>query len=108
MEATELLSDLWDKTTNALNAFSEGVSNSLVRVFGNSNERQIRRMQPVVERISALEPTIEGLSDDVASEHFPGSYLVHHGAPFRLDHNQALGLEGSERFANGDGGRQVG
>ena len=64
MEATELLSDLWDKTTNALNSFSEGVSNGLVRVFGNSNERQIRRMQPVVARIGELEPTAQGLSDD--------------------------------------------
>ncbi|RUL87383.1 preprotein translocase subunit SecA [Tautonia sociabilis] len=64
MEATELLSDIWDKTTNALNAFSEGVSNGLVRIFGNSNERQIRRMQPIVARINELERTVEGLSDD--------------------------------------------
>ena len=42
----ELLSDLWDKTTDAFTAVSEGVSEGLVRLFGNSNERQIRRMRP--------------------------------------------------------------
>ena len=64
MEATELLSDLWDKTTNALNAFSEGVSQGLVRIFGNSNERQIRRVQPIVAQINDLEPTVQELSDE--------------------------------------------
>ncbi|WP_152050744.1 preprotein translocase subunit SecA [Tautonia marina] len=68
MEATVLLSDLWDKTTNALNAFSEGVSHGLVRVFGNSNERQIRRLQPIVSQINDLEPTVERLSDDALKQ----------------------------------------
>ena len=64
MEATELLSDLWDKTTNALNAFSENVSGGLVRIFGNSNERQLRRLQPAVARVNDLEPEMQALSDD--------------------------------------------
>ncbi|CAN5599246.1 hypothetical protein BH23PLA1_BH23PLA1_04750 [soil metagenome] len=59
----EMLSDLWDKTTNAMNAFSEGVSNGLVRLFGNSNERLIRRLQPIAAQISEMEPTIQVLSD---------------------------------------------
>ena len=41
----ELLSEIWDKTTDAMTAFSEGVSEGLIRLFGNSNERQIRRMR---------------------------------------------------------------
>src|SRR3954469_20159091 len=60
----ELLSDIWDKTTDALNAVSEGVSDGLVRLFGNSNERQIRRMRPVVARINELEPAMQALTDD--------------------------------------------
>src|SRR5258708_35928696 len=60
----ELLSDLWDKTTDALNAMTEGVSDGLVRLFGNSNERQIRRMRPIVARINEMEPAIQALSDD--------------------------------------------
>jgi preprotein translocase subunit SecA len=60
----ELLSEIWDKTTDALTSVSEGVSSGLVRLFGNSNERQIRRMQPVVARINELEPTMQALSDE--------------------------------------------
>jgi preprotein translocase subunit SecA len=60
----ELLSDLWDKTTDALNAMTEGVSDGLVRLFGNSNERQIRRMRPIVARINEMEPATQALSDE--------------------------------------------
>lgn len=64
MSATELLTELWDKTTDAMTQFSEGVSDGLVRLFGNSNERQIRRMRPVVARINELEPSMQALSDE--------------------------------------------
>jgi preprotein translocase subunit SecA len=64
MSATELLSEIWDKTTDAMTQFSEGVSEGLVRLFGNSNERQIRRMRPAVDRINGLEPAMEALSDE--------------------------------------------
>ena len=59
----ELLSDIWDKTTNSLTAVSEGVSNGLIRLFGSSNERQIRRMRQTVSQINELEPAMEALSD---------------------------------------------
>ncbi len=59
----ELLTDLWDKTSNGFTAFSEVISEGLVRVFGNSNERQIRRLRPKVERINALEAGLQPLSD---------------------------------------------
>src|SRR4051794_34325594 len=62
--AMELLSDLWDKTTDALNAVSEGVSDGLIRLFGNSNERQIRRMRPIVAAINELEPAMQALTDE--------------------------------------------
>src|ERR671921_1080102 len=60
----ELLTEIWDKTTDSLSAVSERVSDGLVRLFGNSNERQIRRMRPVVARINELEPAMQALSDD--------------------------------------------
>src|SRR3954447_8165308 len=62
--AMELLSEIWDKTTDALSAVSEGVSDGLIRLFGNSNERQIRRMRPIVSEINALEPSMQALSDE--------------------------------------------
>ena len=37
----ELLTELWDKTTDGLTAMSERVSDGLVWLFGNSNERQV-------------------------------------------------------------------
>ncbi len=36
----------------------------LDRLFGNPNDREIARLQKVVERINALEPAYEALSDD--------------------------------------------
>lgn len=59
----ELLSEIWDKTTDAFTAMSEGVSEGLIRLFGNSNERQIRRMRPIVSRINEMEPAMKALSD---------------------------------------------
>src|SRR3954465_10459762 len=61
--AMELLSEIWDKTTDAFSAMSEGVSEGLIRLFGNSNERQIRRMRPIVSRINEMEPAMQALSD---------------------------------------------
>src|SRR3954452_18827696 len=60
----ELLSEIWDKTTDGLSAVSEKISDGLIRVFGNSNERQIRRMRPIVARISEMEPAMEALSNE--------------------------------------------
>ena len=60
----ELLSEIWDKTTDAMNAVTEKASDGLMRIFGNSNERQIRRMRPIVARINEMEPALQALSDD--------------------------------------------
>ena len=63
MTTTELLTEIWDKTTDGFTAVSEKLSDGLVRLFGNSNERQLRRMRPTVARINELEPGREALSD---------------------------------------------
>ena len=60
----ELLTELWDKTTDSLTAVSERVSDGLIWLFGNSNERQVRRMRPVVARIGEMEAAMEALSDE--------------------------------------------
>ncbi|MGD8881217.1 MAG: preprotein translocase subunit SecA, partial [Desulfobacterales bacterium] len=38
--------------------------NALTKVFGSKNERDLKRLQPRVERINALEPEIQAMSDD--------------------------------------------
>ena len=60
----ELLSDLWDKTTDVFTVFSENVSEGLVRLFGSSNERRIRHMRALVAQINELEPGMTALSAD--------------------------------------------
>ena len=36
----------------------------LTKVFGSKNERDLKKLQPVVEQINALEPQIQSMSDD--------------------------------------------
>ena len=36
----------------------------MAKVFGTSNEREIKRLMPLVERINALEPEMKQLSDE--------------------------------------------
>jgi len=38
--------------------------NALTKVFGSKNERDLKRLQPSVERINALEPEIQAMSDE--------------------------------------------
>ena len=37
---------------------------ALAKVFGTANERELKRMRPIVAEINAKEPTIQALSDD--------------------------------------------
>ncbi|MEJ2169333.1 MAG: preprotein translocase subunit SecA [Desulfobacterales bacterium] len=40
------------------------VLNFLTKVFGSKNERELKQLQPLVERINALEPEIQAMSDE--------------------------------------------
>jgi preprotein translocase subunit SecA len=40
------------------------IGSLLTKVFGSKNERDLKQMHPLVEQINALEPEIQGLSDD--------------------------------------------
>jgi preprotein translocase subunit SecA len=42
----------------------DSVTNIVKRVFGDSNERELKRMEPTVRRINELEPTWQKLSDE--------------------------------------------
>lgn len=44
------------------------VLNFLTRVFGSSNERAVKKMQPLVDRINALEPRFQKLADSEFTE----------------------------------------
>ena len=59
----DLLTDLWDKTTDTAGTITEWLSNGLVRLLGNSNERVVRRHRATAAIINSFEPTIQALSD---------------------------------------------
>ena len=40
----------------------------LAKVIGTQNEREIKRLQPLVAEINALEPTIQKLTDEHTSK----------------------------------------
>jgi preprotein translocase subunit SecA len=61
--------DVWDKFTDGVTAVMEAANRGLTAVFGNSNEREIRKMRPTVERINALEPAMQALTDAELKEH---------------------------------------
>ncbi len=62
------LEAVWDKITNAATAMSEGLAHGLTGLFGSSNERQVRRMLPVVDEINQLRPKMQLLSDQQLKE----------------------------------------
>ena len=40
------------------------VLNLLTKVFGSQNERELKRLQPIVDQINTLESAIQALSDE--------------------------------------------
>jgi preprotein translocase subunit SecA len=49
---------------HAAGVFTSMVLNFLTKVFGSKNERELKQLQPLVERINALESQMQGLNDD--------------------------------------------
>ena len=40
------------------------VFNLLTKVFGSKNERELKQIQPLVDKINTLEPSVQALSDE--------------------------------------------
>jgi preprotein translocase subunit SecA len=40
------------------------IASFLTKVFGSKNERELKKLHPLVERINALEPDVQSMSDD--------------------------------------------
>ena len=47
------------------------ILNFLTKVFGSKNERELKRLVPIVEQINALEPEVQAMSDDVLKAQTP-------------------------------------
>ena len=60
----ETLERLWDAVTNAAAAFGVRIERLITGLFGSSNARYIRKIEPRVEAINALEPRYREMSDE--------------------------------------------
>jgi preprotein translocase subunit SecA len=60
----EILERLWDAVTNAAAAFGVRVERLITGLFGSSNARYLRKLEPKVEAINALEPRYREMSDE--------------------------------------------
>jgi preprotein translocase subunit SecA len=60
----EILERLWDAVSNAAAAFGVRVERSITSLFGSSNARYLRRLDPKVAEINALEPRYREMSDE--------------------------------------------
>ena len=60
----EILERLWDAVSNAAAAFGVRVERFITSLFGSSNARYLRKLEPKAEAINALEPRYREMSDD--------------------------------------------
>jgi preprotein translocase subunit SecA len=59
----ENLERVWDATTGFFNGISNRIERSITGLFGSSNARYIKKLQPHIDAINALEPKYQAMSD---------------------------------------------
>ncbi len=60
----DFLERIWEALGSIVNAILGRVERSITSLFGSANARYIRKLQPKVDAINALEEKMKGLSDD--------------------------------------------
>lgn len=60
----ETLSRIWDVICDICSGISRGVERSITNLFGSSNARFVKKLQPRVNAINALEPKYAAMSDE--------------------------------------------
>ena len=64
----ELLERVWEGIGSGANGVGSAIERGLTSLFGSSNARYIRKLQPKVEAINALEPKYQAMSDEELRE----------------------------------------
>jgi preprotein translocase subunit SecA len=59
----EILSQIWDVLGTIFGGLGRGIERSLTGLFGSSNARYMKKLQPTVAAINALEPRYQELTD---------------------------------------------
>ena len=67
----EILSQVWDALGDIFGGMSRAVERSLTSLFGSSNARYIKKLQPIVAAIAALEPKYQTMTDAELKEQTP-------------------------------------
>ncbi len=60
----EILSQIWDVLGDVFGGLGRFVERSLTSLFGSSNARYIKKLQPKVDAINALEPKYQAMTDE--------------------------------------------
>jgi len=60
----ELLENTWDVVSGFFNGLSSGIERGITSLFGSSNARFIRKLQPKVDAIGALESKYQAMTDE--------------------------------------------
>jgi preprotein translocase subunit SecA len=58
------LERIWDNIGDFFNALTRGIEQYITSLFGSSNARYVKKLQPRVEAINALEPEMQKLTDE--------------------------------------------
>ncbi|HEV2969485.1 MAG TPA: SEC-C metal-binding domain-containing protein [Pirellulales bacterium] len=60
----EILEQIWEWIGGFFGAIGSGIERSITSLFGSSNARYVRKLQPKVDAINALEPKFQSLTDE--------------------------------------------
>jgi preprotein translocase subunit SecA len=60
----EVLSQIWDLLGYVFGGLGRAIERSLTGLFGSSNARYLKKLQPLVDAMSALEPKCQAMTDE--------------------------------------------
>jgi preprotein translocase subunit SecA len=60
----DLLEQIWDLVSGFFGGISGAIERSITSLFGSSNARYVRKLQPRVDAIGALEPKFQAMTDE--------------------------------------------
>ena len=58
----------WDDITDKFSSVGEGIGKFAKRLFGSENEREVRRLTPLIAEINELESWAEGLDRETVQK----------------------------------------
>jgi preprotein translocase subunit SecA len=64
----EVLERIWEIIGELMGGLARGIERGLTSLFGSSNARYIKKLQPKVDAINALEPKYQAMSDEELRE----------------------------------------